>query len=125
MFESIIALTSSNIRRINSIKFLKTFSSFNWSSVRVEINCRPHKKNNGTFSLSFDTFNTSPNDMLKCKKRPLESIKIEGRIGDSHLEMTCIFCEDASHWIEAKIESNNKSMVNIIEKQILNIFKLK
>ncbi len=125
MFESIIALPSSNTRRIKSVKFLKTFASFNWSSIRVEINCRPRKKRNGPFSTQFDDFNTPPNQMIRCKKTPLESIKLEGSIGNSNLEITCIFSGGSTHWVEAKILGENKSFINIIEKQLLNIFKLK
>ena len=125
MFKSIIALTSSNIKRIKSVKFLKTFSSFNWSSVQVEVNCRPRKKHNGPISIQYTDFNTHPNKMIRCKKTPLESIILKGTIGNSHLEITCIFSNGSSQWVEAKIISQNKSMVNIIEKQLLNIFKLK
>ena len=125
MFKSIIALTSSNTKRIKSVKFLKTFSSFNWSSVQVEVNCRPRKKHNGPISIQYNNFNTHPNKMLRCKKTPLESIIVKGTIGNSNLEITCIFSGGSSQWVEAKIVSQNKSMVNIIEKQLLNIFKLK
>ncbi len=125
MFESIIALTSSNTRKIKSIKFLKTFASFNWNSVKVEINCRPRKKHNGPFTFYFYDFNSPPNEMIRCDSTPLESIKIEGKIGNSNLELTCIFRAGTSQWVEAKIESENKAMVNVIEKQLLTIFKLK
>lgn len=125
MFESIIALPSSNTRRIKSVKFLKTFASFNWNSVQVEINCRPRKKHNGPFTIRYTDFNSPPNKMIRCKHTPLESIRIKGSISYSNLEITCIFSEGTSRWVEAKIEGENKAMVNIIEKQLLNIFRLK
>lgn len=125
MFESIIALTSSNTRKIKSAKFVKTFASFNWNSVQVVINCRPRKKNNGPFSMKFTNFESPPMKMIRCKKTPLESIVIEGIISNSTLNITCIFSEGTSRWVEAKIEGKNKAMVKIIEKQLLNIFKMK
>ncbi|MHA1266953.1 MAG: hypothetical protein ACTSRS_17075 [Candidatus Helarchaeota archaeon] len=123
MFESIIALTSSNIQRIKSMKFLKTFASFNWTKVQIEINCRPRRKHNGPFSFQYTNFDMPPNKMIKCRKTPLESIRIMGEISNSKIELTCIFSEGTSRWVEAKIESQNKAMVNIIEKQLLNILK--
>ncbi|NVM52930.1 MAG: hypothetical protein HWN66_04445 [Candidatus Helarchaeota archaeon] len=125
MFESIIALPSSNTRRMKSAKFLKTFASFNWSSVQVEINCRPRKKHNGPFTTKYNAFNIPPNKMVRCKKTPLESIQLEGTIGNSKLKITCIFSEGTSRWVEAKIEGENKSMITVIEKQLLKIFRLK
>ncbi len=123
MFETIIALTSSNIRKIKSVKFLKSFASFNWSSVQIEINCRPRKKMNGPFSIQYNDFTQSPKKMVRCKKTPLESIKIKGMINNSKLEITCIFDNGITQWFEAKIEGENKNIVEIIEQQLLNIFK--
>lgn len=125
MFESIIALTSSTTRKMDPIKFLKTFASFNWNSIKIEINCRPQRKDNGPFSFQYNDFNTPSNQMLRCKKTPLESIILEGAVGESTLKLTCIFSEGTSQWVEAKINSKNKAMVNVVEKQLLNIFKSK
>ena len=124
MFETIIALTSSNLRRIKSVKFVKSFASFNWSSVQIEINCRPRKKQNGPFSKQYDNFNTNPKKMIICKKTPLESIKIQGIINDSKLDLTCIFSNGNSQWFEAKIEGENRNVVSIIEQQLLKILRI-
>ncbi len=123
MFESIIALTSSTTRRVGSVKFLKTFASFNWNSVEIEINCRPRKKCNGSFSIQYKDFNIPPKKMVHCKKTPLESIKIQGILNNSTVELSCIFDEGTSHWFEAKIAGENKNVINIIEAQLMNIFK--
>ncbi|MFX1298663.1 MAG: hypothetical protein ACFFD2_27860 [Promethearchaeota archaeon] len=125
MFETIIALTSSNIRKINSVKFIKSFASFNWSSVQIEINCRPRRKHNGPFSMQYNNFNTPAKKMVQCKKAPLESIAIQGMINNSRLSITCIFNEGTTHWFEAKIEGENRNIINIIETQLMNIFKVK
>ena len=124
MFETIIALTSSNVRRINTVKFLKTFASFNWNTITIEINCRPRKKYDGPFSIEYSDFNLPPKKMVRCSNTPLESIQLEGIINNSKLEILCIFSEGNSHWFEAKIEGENKNTVNIIEDQLLRIFKL-
>ena len=122
MFETIIALTSTTTRKINSEKFFKTFSSYNWANVQVEINYRPQKKQTGPFSMNFSNFTfTQPHGV----KSPLESIRIEGVIGNSKLEVSCIFCDGNSSWFEAKIEGDNKNTIEIIEKQLTNIFKIK
>jgi len=126
MFETIIALTSSNISKLKADKFLKTFASYNWDSVIIEINCRPKKKRpDGSYSSQYDTFDSQINTMLHCKNTPLESIIIQGKIGNSKLEISCIFINGISHWYESKIEGVNKNTIEIIEKQIMNIFKLK
>jgi hypothetical protein len=125
MFETIIALTSTTTRKINSDKFIKTFSSYNWDAVEIEVNCRPRKKNTGPFSTSFTNFNSSFNEMIPCKETPLESIRIEGIIGNSKLEVSCIFSEGNSSWFEAKVEGDNRNTLEIIEKQLTNIFKVK
>ena len=125
MFETIIALTSSNIRRINSVKFLKTFSSFNWSSVQIAINCRPRKKHNGPFTLEYSGFTEAPKKMIRCKNLPLESIRIDGKINNSQLAITCIFHNGITQWFEAKIQGDNRKVVDIIQDQLLNIFKIK
>ena len=124
MFETIIALTAVTTRRLNSAKVLKTFASYNWDSVEIEINCRPQKKkNNKVFSSSYTNFELSPKQMVQCKKTPLESILINGTIGNSKLEITCIFMNGTSHWFEARVQGINKNTLEIIEKQLLNRFK--
>jgi len=125
MYETIIALTSNTTRKVNSEKFVKAFASYNWDSVEIEVNCRPRKKNVGPFSMNFTNFSSSVNEMLPCKKTPLESIIIEGTIGNSKLEVSCIFSEGNSSWFEAKIEGENKNTLEIIEKQLTNIFKVR
>ncbi len=124
MFETIIALTSSNIRRMNSAKFVKTFSSFNWSSVLIEINCRPRKKLDIPFSITYENFEIPPNKMVRCKKTPLESINLSGDINKSKINITCIFDNGNSQWFEAKIEGENKKVIEIIEQQLLKTFKI-
>jgi hypothetical protein len=125
MFEMIIALTSSNVRRIKSIKFIKTFASFNWSSVQILVNCRPRKKHNGPFSMQYNNFNLTPKKMVHCKKTRLESIRIQGVINNSKVAITCIFSDGLVNWFEAKVEGENRNVVNIIENQLLKIFKIK
>jgi hypothetical protein len=125
MFESIIALTSSNIHRIQSMKLLKSFASFNWTSVQIEINCRPRRNQKGPFSFQYKEFANPPKKMLRCKRTPLESIILKGVITESALELTCIIKDNTSRWLEATIKGKNKSTVNVIEKQLLTIFKLK
>jgi len=122
MFETIIALTSTTTRKINSEKFFKTFSSYNWAEIQVELNYRPQKKQAGPFSMNFTNFNfNQPHN----QKSPLESIIIQGVIGNSKLEVSCIFSDGTSSWFEAKIEGDNKNTIEIIEKQLTNIFKVK
>jgi len=122
MFETIIALTSATTRKINSEKFFKTFSSYNWAEVQIELNYRPQKKQAGPFSMNFNNFNFHPPHTTKS---PLESIRIEGVIGNSKLEVSCVFSDGTSSWFEAKIEGDNKNTIEIIEKQLTNIFKVK
>ncbi len=107
------------------MKFLKTFGSFNWSSVRIEINCRPRKKANGPFSYEYSDFSLAPKKMIRCKKFPLESIKIGGTINNSQLALTAIFYNGVTYWFEAKISGENRNVIDIIQDQLLNIFKIK
>jgi len=121
----IIALTSTTTRKISSDKFMKAFSSYNWDSVEIEVNCRPRKKITGPFSKNFTAFDSSLNEMIPCKETLLESIRIEGIIGNSKLEVFCIFYDGNSSWFTAKIEGENRNTLEIIEKQLTNIFKVK
>jgi len=63
--------------------------------------------------------------MIRCKKFPLESIKIGGTINNSQLALTAIFYNGVTYWFEAKISGENRNVIDIIQDQLLNIFKIK